>query len=154
MTPIAQDKTLRFKLQSPFSFDPLEFDFFTHHATQRPALATLVSHYKAGTVLPVIAESWSVSNDKKLWTFKIRPGLIFEDGTAITAIDVKRSITRMAYLMKKAGSHSGLLENIEGYASLNNMTSDFSGLVVTETSVTFRNISPSDRFLEKIAFGL
>lgn len=41
---------------------------------------------------PAIAESWTKSADAKTWTFKIRPGVTFHDGTPVDAAAVKASI--------------------------------------------------------------
>ena len=37
---------------------------------------------------PGLAESWSVTEDEKTWTFKLRPGLHWSDGEPLTADDV------------------------------------------------------------------
>jgi len=37
---------------------------------------------------PELAESWSVSEDGKTWTFKIREGVMWQDGEPLTAEDV------------------------------------------------------------------
>ncbi|MDQ0390466.1 ABC transporter substrate-binding protein [Labrys monachus] len=44
-----------------------------------------------GSVKPDLAESYSASPDLKTWTFKLRPGLAFHDGRAVTATDVIES---------------------------------------------------------------
>ncbi|MCJ7509979.1 MAG: ABC transporter substrate-binding protein [Dehalococcoidia bacterium] len=41
-----------------------------------------------GTVLPDLAESWEVSPDARVYTFHLRRGVIWHDGTAFTADDV------------------------------------------------------------------
>jgi peptide/nickel transport system substrate-binding protein len=41
---------------------------------------------------PSLAESWSVSDDGLVWTFKIREGVTFHDGTPCTAEDVAWSL--------------------------------------------------------------
>ncbi len=45
-------------------------------------------------VVPDDAESWSVSDDGKTYTFKIRPTLKFADGSPVTAQDFADSINR------------------------------------------------------------
>ncbi len=47
-----------------------------------------------GEVLPALAESWTVSDDGKVYTFKLRSGAKFHDGTAFDAEDVKFSLDR------------------------------------------------------------
>jgi peptide/nickel transport system substrate-binding protein len=54
---------------------------------------------------PALAESWSVSKDKKLWIFKLRPNVRFHDGTPFTAPIMKDCLTR---LMQKGA----LLKNV------------------------------------------
>jgi len=41
-----------------------------------------------GTVLPDLAESWEVSPDARVYTFHLRQGVTWHDGTAFTADDV------------------------------------------------------------------
>jgi peptide/nickel transport system substrate-binding protein len=48
-----------------------------------------------GTYIPGLAESWSVSDDGLVWTFKIRKGVTFHDGTPCTAEDVAWSLNWM-----------------------------------------------------------
>ena len=43
---------------------------------------------------PQMVESWTVSDDKLTWTFKLRDGLKWHDGTPVTSADVLPSIKR------------------------------------------------------------
>lgn len=45
-------------------------------------------------VQPWLAESWSISDDHLTWTFKIRDGVKFSNGNALTAEAVKASLER------------------------------------------------------------
>src|SRR5688572_4164149 len=47
-----------------------------------------------GEVLPALAESWTVSDDGKVYTFKLRTSVRFHDGTDFNADDVKFSLDR------------------------------------------------------------
>ncbi|HEV7257536.1 MAG TPA: ABC transporter substrate-binding protein [Bosea sp. (in: a-proteobacteria)] len=41
---------------------------------------------------PGLAESWTISDDRKTYTFKLRPGVTWHDGKPFTAEDVKFSV--------------------------------------------------------------
>jgi len=46
-------------------------------------------------VVPDLAESWSVSPDRMTYTFKIRSGVTFHDGSPLSAADIKASFDRI-----------------------------------------------------------
>jgi len=48
----------------------------------------LIGYAADGSPEPQLAESWSVSDDGLVWTFKIRQGVKWQDGTPLTAKDV------------------------------------------------------------------
>jgi len=53
--------------------------------------------YKSGTleVEPDLAESWTISDDGTVYTFKLREGVTFHDGTPVNAEAVKFTFDRM-----------------------------------------------------------
>ena len=51
----------------------------------------LVAFGERGNIVPMLAESWTISDDGKVYTFKLRPGRLFHDGTVVTAEAVKAS---------------------------------------------------------------
>ncbi len=48
-----------------------------------------------GSVVPGLAESWEISDDGLTYTFKLRAGVTFHDGTTMDAEDVKFSLDRI-----------------------------------------------------------
>lgn len=47
------------------------------------------------TIVPKLATDWTISDDGKVWTFKLRDDVKFWDGTPLTAKDVKYTMERM-----------------------------------------------------------
>jgi peptide/nickel transport system substrate-binding protein len=56
---------------------------------------TLVKADEKGDIQPALATSWSTSDDKLTWTFKLREGVRFHDGTPFNAAAVKATFDRM-----------------------------------------------------------
>jgi peptide/nickel transport system substrate-binding protein len=50
----------------------------------------------------LVAESWEANDDSSVWTFKIRPGLTFQDGSPCDAAAVKASYERMLAMNRGA----------------------------------------------------
>lgn len=59
----------------------------------------LVSYEEDGELVPQLAESWAISEDGKEYTFSLRQGVQFSDGTAFNAAIVKKNFD--AILMNK-----------------------------------------------------
>ncbi|MBT2288491.1 nickel ABC transporter substrate-binding protein [Paenibacillus albidus] len=54
----------------------------------------LVEYGEKGEILPALAESWDISHDGKVYTFHLREGVKFSDGTDFNAEAVKFSFER------------------------------------------------------------
>lgn len=55
----------------------------------------LVRRGQDGRFLPALAKRWSVSDDARTWTFELRTGVRFHDGTEFDARAMLRSVERM-----------------------------------------------------------
>jgi peptide/nickel transport system substrate-binding protein len=55
---------------------------------------TLFGTDEKNQIRPQMVESWTVSPDQRLWTFRLRKGLEFHDGTPVTGEDVIASLAR------------------------------------------------------------
>ena len=71
---------------------------------------TLVYPDAEKKVLPWIAESWQLSDEGKTYTFKLKTGVPFHDGTPVTSDDIAFSMRRMLAL---GGPIAGYFRNIE-----------------------------------------
>ncbi len=101
---VAQDQpkrggTLVFGINSG---DPPTYD--CHQSTLFPIIHLLSPHYSNLLRLDLknypkvegdLAESWTVAPDAKTYSFKLRPGVKFHDGSAFSAEDVKASYDRL-----------------------------------------------------------
>ncbi|MBV9007034.1 MAG: ABC transporter substrate-binding protein [Solirubrobacterales bacterium] len=67
-------------------------------------------------LLPVLAESWSHDHTGTVWTFKIRQGVTFSDGTPMSAEDVAATFNRLA----DPAVGSNALSNFDGVLSKGN----------------------------------
>src|SRR5438105_11080024 len=77
-------------------FDPLKVGVFDTSAETAAAAIfdTLTTLDDKGEPQPKLAESWTSSEDFKTWTFKLRPGVKFHDGTPFNAQAVKDNFDR------------------------------------------------------------
>jgi peptide/nickel transport system substrate-binding protein len=83
---------------------------------------------------PRIAESWEPNEDGSVWTFAIRQGVTFHDGTALTAEDV------VATLEFHLGNESNALSALTGVLSAGNTK------LVDEATVEFTLDAPNGNF--------
>jgi peptide/nickel transport system substrate-binding protein len=60
-------------------------------------------------LVPHLAQSWTVSPDRKTYTFELRPGLRYSDGSPVHAADFKTSLER-ALAFKKSAFASYLVD--------------------------------------------
>lgn len=77
-----------------------------------------------GGIDPTLARSWSVSQDKLTWTFTLRTGVKFHDGTAFNAGAVKAHFDRM-FDPKKPNRSRGSFDMIADTKVVNDSTVAF-----------------------------
>ena len=66
----------------------------------------LVRYDKDMRIVPVLATSWTISQDKKTWTFSLRPNVKFSNGDAFNAKSVQFTFERMMDSATAAPSRS------------------------------------------------
>jgi peptide/nickel transport system substrate-binding protein len=85
-----------------FTAEPANLDFTTTDGAAIPE-ALLVNVYEGlvkidqttGEIVPLLAESWEISDDGRTYDFTLREGVTFSNGEEFTADDVKFSIERV-----------------------------------------------------------
>lgn len=78
----------------PASLDPHKVESDVEFNIISDLFDGLVSVSPSGEVQPRLAEKWE-NKDNTVWTFHLRPGITWSDGTAITAEDVLWSWQRL-----------------------------------------------------------
>ncbi|UWQ14881.1 ABC transporter substrate-binding protein [Aliiroseovarius sp. M344] len=76
-----------------------------------------------GSVLPGLASEWSVSDDGLTYTFKLRDGVTFHDGSTMDAEDVIFSLDR-ARAEESTNAQKALFKDIEAVTSPDPLTVD------------------------------
>jgi peptide/nickel transport system substrate-binding protein len=118
------------------------------------ALVALSANYTPE--VPQLAESWDISDDQKTYTFHLRKGVKFHDGTDFTAKDVKfiyevqnHPATRTKDTIWSTGSFSAL----EGYQAYRDGKADhIAGIqIVDDHTIRFQLTGPDSVFMFGIA---
>jgi peptide/nickel transport system substrate-binding protein len=64
------------------------------------------------SIVPGLAESWAESADQTTWTYKIREGVLWSDGTPLTAKDVAYTFNRVLDNEYEQTNYGSYVENI------------------------------------------
>lgn len=94
------------------SLDPAE-DYVSWQVVRYGIGETLVKFDKKRNVTPWLAESWTCSDDKLTWTFRIKDGALFSNGNKVTGEAVAKSLLRT---FEKSPRAKGMLalESVKG----------------------------------------
>ncbi len=99
-----------------------------------------LTKYQNGTIQPDLAQSWSISPDGLTYTFTLKPGAAFQDGSPLTAQDVIFTI-----------------DKIRDSALKSPRALDWNGITVTSASplnVSFTLKQPYGSFLANTTIGI
>jgi len=80
------------------------YDHFTWHVLRNTTSALTEVEPITGKLIGGIAQSWEISDDGKMYTFHIRPGITFWDGEACDAAAVKWALDRTIRLNGPEGA--------------------------------------------------
>ena len=141
-------------LGEPTTLDPAIARETTSHFFVTSLFSGLVRITSDSEIEPDLAEGWTVDNAGLVYTFTLRDGVTFHDGTPITAEDFKYSIERAA----DAALHSdtaplylgdivGITEKLDGEAD------EVSGVeVLDERTIRITIDEPKEYFLAKLTY--
>jgi ABC-type transport system substrate-binding protein len=100
--------------QTTFDFAVAVYQRVCQNALDLLFSEPLTTFDKEFNVLPVTAESWSVAEDGVTWTFKLREGLQWSDGTPVTAYDYEATYRLTAspeHAWDFAWFYNGIIKN-------------------------------------------
>lgn len=109
---------------------------------------SLVMTDRDGKVIPDLAKSWEVSSDYKHYTFHLRQGVKFHDGTPFNAHAVKFSFDRMLRIARTAiGSYKDYADQnscevVDDYTIKINFTKPFPIFLIDSTCLSYAILSP------------
>jgi peptide/nickel transport system substrate-binding protein len=111
MGNIKQGGTLKVASQRPGGpLDPIAMAELGTYTVVTVPFEYLCGKGQGAELAPQLAASWEPNADGSEWTFKLRPGVKWHDGTAFTADDVVATLDRLAvgnlkaYIVKGAGT--------------------------------------------------
>src|SRR5438034_10385444 len=81
------------------SLDPHQEETFATIEVVAPCYSTLlqIDPYQYPKVIGDVATEWKIAPDGLTYTFKLRPGIRFHDGSALTAADVKATYEKIVF---------------------------------------------------------
>jgi len=116
----------------PVNLDPAQVTDLNSNRVGRRIVETLVTFPEESTqIVPGLAESWTISKDGLQYTFKLRKGISFHDGTPLNAEAVKFSIERQinpehpAYKLGKYPFANSFLGNVKAVEVIDDLTAQF-----------------------------
>ncbi len=125
---IKKGGTLRIAAQKPAGpLDPVAMADLGTYTPVVTAFEYLVDILGA-EVKPMLAESWKPNADGSVWTFSLRKGVKWHDGTAFTAADVVATMDRLSASNLKAYIKAGSTKAIDDFTveiTLNNPDGQF-----------------------------
>lgn len=87
--------TLRLHYEAPNSLDPIDVESVYESLPVNQIFDGLVSLDASLNVIPALASTWTISRDGRTFTFHLRDGVRFHDGTPLTSEDVVHTFERL-----------------------------------------------------------
>ena len=87
--------TFRLVLEAPQDLDPAAVGSVYEALPVGQIFDGLVAHDPGLHIVPVLADTWTISKDGRVYTLHLREGVQFHDGTPLTADDVVFSLKRL-----------------------------------------------------------
>lgn len=120
--------------EKPSTIDPAEvYELMASNILYNVADTLIQLEPGSGEIMPAVAESWEISEDARTYTFTLREGITFHDGSELTSEDVKWSFER-ALNINHPDSAAFLISGIETIEAPDPQTVV---ITIAEPNVTF-----------------
>ena len=139
----------------PSSLDPVKDELVsTYHVVQQ-VYDGLVAFDSNLRVVPGLAESWTVSRDRKQYIFTLRKGVLFHNGKEVSTEDVVASLARL-FKPENKTSAKEFLYRIKGAREFRDGKADnVSGIrALSENRIAVDLVEPYAPFLSALAMPI
>lgn len=114
----------------------------------------LVTYDPSGSIVPGCAESWDISEDGTVYTFHLRDGLKWSDGSPLTASDFVYSIQRVLTPSTTAKYYSMIADYIKGAKEFYEGTAtaeELGAKALDEKTLEITLIQPTSFFIDVVS---
>ncbi len=118
---MARAQDLRVGVRAEFNIDPHFIFNLSNMAIARYTYDSFVDRDTDGYPRNGITESWKLIDDHT-WEFRLRPGVHFQDGSTLTAEDIKFSIDRIPNVPENPNPYTPNLRSIIGVEIVDPLT--------------------------------
>jgi len=124
--------------QAPDNLDPM-YSVWGEKTTLHAIYDCLVKFDADGKIAPALAESWTLADDQMSYTFKLREGVTFHDGSPFSADDVIFSLDKAVESAMNGTMlrFIGTWEKIDDYTVKINKPASHSQLLETLAEISF-----------------
>lgn len=130
--PVKTGGTIRVAAQRPVKLDPINMQDLSSYGLTAQSFEFLVALAPNATdIAPGLAEKWAPNADNSVWTFNLRKGVKWQDGSDFTANDVVATMERLV---------------AAGNAGLKGVIDKGSTVATDPNTVTFNLVSANGNF--------
>ena len=121
------------------TIDPAKINDYTEYMAGVNLYEALTTLDGSGAIQPLLAESWTTSEDGLTWTFTLKEGATFQDGTPVEAKDVVWSVNRLLAINE---GPSYLFEGVLQEGAVTEIDSRTVQFVLSQTYAPFLTTTP------------
>ncbi len=106
---------------TPNSLDPHYHNTGQNNSALRHVFDTLINELGEADLQPNLAESWKLVDDTT-WEFKLRPGVVFSDGTPLTSDDIVFTFGRVPTVSNSPGLFTPYVKLVKSFETPDALT--------------------------------